>query len=175
MRYHASKHMQQRIILATAALAAAGTPATLGETHRFTPKQYHNTFSFAHAPALRIKPGDRVVTQTIDARGFDSRDQKVAERPNPQVGPFYIEGAEPGDVLVVRLERIEPNRPTAWTDSLLAPYTVDPAFLRFTGLREQKTVTWNIDREKRVVWIEEPGIRPGRIEEIGRASCRETL
>ncbi len=62
---------------------------------------------------LRIRPGDRVVTRTIDARGYDENNKKVAERPNPQTGPFYIEGAMPGDVLVVYLEKIEPNRATA--------------------------------------------------------------
>ena len=30
-------------------------------THRFKPVRYYNTFSFAHEPVLRIKPGDRVV------------------------------------------------------------------------------------------------------------------
>ena len=27
------------------------------ETHRFTPTSYFNTFSFAHPPVLRIRPG----------------------------------------------------------------------------------------------------------------------
>src|SRR5574340_389256 len=158
------RNMQPLPLLAIAALVPAYIPAGFAETHRFTPKQFHNTFSFAHAPVLKIKPGDRVVTQTIDARGGDSHNQKVGERPNPQIGPFYIEGAAPGDVLVVTFERIQPNRATAWTDSLLAPYTVDPAFLRFTGLRQQETVTWNIDRERRVAWVEAPGSRPRCIE-----------
>ena len=29
-----------------------------------------NTFSFALEPVLRIAPGDRVITKTIDVRGF---------------------------------------------------------------------------------------------------------
>jgi acetamidase/formamidase len=154
----------QRLLIAAAALAAAGAPAVFGETHHFAAKQYYNTFSFAHPPALKIKPGDRVITRTIDARGDDFQGKRVGERPNPQIGPFYVEGAEPGDMLVVNLEKIEPNRATAWTDSLLAPYTADPAFLRFTGGREQKTVTWNIDRQRRVAWVEAPGMRPSRVE-----------
>ena len=47
--------------------------------------------------------------------------------PNPQTGPFFIEGAEPGDALVVSIEKIETNRATGYSSSLLAPYTVDPA------------------------------------------------
>src|SRR5678815_5581026 len=94
------------------------------ETHRFVPTTYHNTFSFAHAPALRIKPGDRVITVTIDAAGMDANGRRVASGPNPETGPFYIEGAESGDTIVVTLNRIEPNRGTAISNTLLAPYTV---------------------------------------------------
>jgi hypothetical protein len=39
-----------------------------GETHRFQPTDYYNTFSSAHKPALRIKPGDRLITSTIEPR-----------------------------------------------------------------------------------------------------------
>lgn len=152
-----------RVVLATVtALATAAGGAA--ETHRFAPKVFHNTFSSGHAPVLRIKPGDRVVTTTIDALGFDAQNNKIAEGPNPQTGPFYVEGAEPGDVLVVRLEKIEPNRPTAWSSSLLAPYAADPAFLRFEGLREQARETWTVDKTKGIAWIESPKIRPQRIE-----------
>jgi acetamidase/formamidase len=134
------------------------------ETHRFEPTDYHNTFSFAHPPVLHIKPGDKVITKTIDARGFDAQNNKVGERPNPQTGPFYVEGAEPGDVLVVRLEKIEPARDTAWSSSVLAPYTADPDFLRFEGEREQTTETWEVDRKARVARITSGAIRPGKIE-----------
>jgi acetamidase/formamidase len=133
------------------------------ETHRFEPTQFHNTFSFAHAAVLHIKPGDRVITKTIDARGFDSQNTQVGERPNPQTGPFYIEGAEPGDVLVIRFEKIEPNRPTAWSSSVLAPYTADPDFLRFEGEREQTTETWNIDKVKGVARPANAAIQPANI------------
>jgi acetamidase/formamidase len=145
---------------------AAGLAAGVlsGETHRFEPKQFHNTFSFAHNPVLRIRPGDRVVTKTIDARGFDSQDKKVGERPNPQTGPFYIEGAEPGDVLVVYLEKIEPNRATAWSSSVLAPYAADPAFLRSEGERKDAIETWQIDKKRGVARIESKSVRPRVIE-----------
>jgi amidase len=155
--------MKQSRLPAAAVLAASALCAN-GETHRITATEFHNTFSFAHRPILKIKPGDRVLTQTIDARGQDSQGRKVGERPNPQIGPFFVEGAERGDALVVKLEKIEPSRATAWSDTLLAPYAADPAFLRFEGLHEQKTVTWNIDREKRVAWVEMSGMRPAKLE-----------
>ena len=134
------------------------------ETHRFEPTHYHNTFSFAHEPVLTIKPGDRVITKTIDARAVDRDNQQVGKRWNPQTGPFYVEGAEPGDVLVVRFEKIEPSRATAWSSSLLAPYVADPAFLRHDAEREQTTETWEIDKARGVARITSDTIRPQRIE-----------
>ena len=138
--------------------------AARAETHRFEPTHYHNTFSFGHEPVLTIKPGDRVITKTIDARGHDAANNKVGERPNPQTGPFFIEGAEPGDVLVVRFEKIEPSRATAWSSSVLAPYAADPSFLRYQGEREQTTETWQIDKQRRVARVASDTIRHKGIE-----------
>lgn len=151
-----------QVVLAMISLVTLATAA--GETHRFEPTRYHNTFSFAHEPVLRIAPGDRVVTRTIDARGFDAGNQQVGERPNPQTGPFFVEGAEPGDVLVVRFEKIEPSRGTAWSSSVLAPYTADPAFLRHEAEREQTTETWIIDRARGVATVSSSEIQPAGIE-----------
>lgn len=71
-------------ICAVCALVIAGSLPMKAETHRFEPTVFHNTFSFAHVPVLHIKPGDKVITKTIDARGFDAQNNKVGERPNPQ-------------------------------------------------------------------------------------------
>src|SRR5262245_12578579 len=137
--------MKRTIVLVSILLLDANAGA---EPHRFAPATYYNTFSFAHPPVLRIKPGDRVVTVTADAGGMDANDQRVATGPNPQTGPFYVEGAEPGDMLVVTLNRIEPNRATARSSTLLAPYTVDPAFLRTAAERQARQETWTIDKVK---------------------------
>src|SRR2546427_12734114 len=141
-------------------IAATG----LSETHRFEPKVFYNTFSGAHPPALRIKPGDRVNTYTIDAGGRDATGAQRGRGPNPQTGPFYIEGAEPGDTLVVHLLRLETNRSTGWSATLLAPYTVDPGFLRLEALREPKTVPWQIDKQKGIAYIEPGQVKGSRIE-----------
>ncbi|KKK54468.1 hypothetical protein LCGC14_3084420, partial [marine sediment metagenome] len=39
-------------------------------THSFTPEKYFNVFGTIK-PALRISPGDRVITTTLDAHGYD--------------------------------------------------------------------------------------------------------
>jgi hypothetical protein len=61
-------------------------------THHFRPDHYHNTIG-SHEPVLCIADGDTVVTTTADAWGADAHREQVAARPNPQTGPFYVEGA----------------------------------------------------------------------------------
>ena len=147
-------------LLLTFALAAAA----FGETHRFQPTQFYNTFSGAHAPVLRIKPGDHVVTSTVDSQGFDSAGVQRGHPSNPETGPFFIEGAEPGDTLVVHLLRLDTNRGTGYSASLLAPYTADPGFLRLEALREPKTATWQIDKQKGIAYPDPNVFNGPRIE-----------
>jgi amidase len=147
-------------LLLTLVLAATA----FAETHRFEPKEFYNTFSSAYAPVLHIKPGDHVVTYTIDARGIDSAGVQRGRGSNPETGPFYIEGAEPGDTLVVHLLRVETNRATGYSASLLAPYTADPGFLRLEALREPKTATWQIDKQKGVAYLDPNEFKGPRIE-----------
>lgn len=108
----------------------------------------------AHEPVLRIAPGDSVITTTVDARGVDFNGNQVGERPNPQTGPFYIEGAEPGDALVVRFDRIATNRATGWTSTSLAQNVVDPDFV--PDLPTEPRIDWLIDREQGTVRPQEP-------------------
>ena len=142
-------------VLVVFALAAT----VFAETHRFEPKEFYNTFSGAHAPVLRIKPGDHVITYTIDARGFDSAGVQRGQGPNPETGPFYIEGAEPGDTLVVHLLRLETNRATGFSASLLAPYTADPASCARKLCASRRQATWQIDKQKGVAYL-----RPERVQ-----------
>ena len=129
---------------------AAQTPAP----RTFLPERFYNTFSFAHPPALRIKPGERIVTKTADASGVDWNGKQVAQGPNPQTGPFFVEGAEPGDMLVVSIEKIETNRTTGYSGSLLAPYAVDPAALIARVDREPRRANWIIDKAKGTVRLD---------------------
>ena len=137
------------LVAAFAASLAAQAPA-----RTFIPERFYNTFSFAHPPALRIKPGDRVITKTIDAAGNDWNGKSVAQGPNPQTGPFFVEGAEPGDMLVVSFEKIEINRPSGYSSSLLAPYAVDPAALIARVDREPRRANWILDKAKSVARLD---------------------
>ena len=73
------------------------------------------TFGGVEAQA-QIKPGTVVSTSTLDC--FAGKITKGGVKPsemldprylNPQTGPFYVEGAEPGDTLAVHFISIEPR------------------------------------------------------------------
>ena len=70
----------------------ASAPPLIAETHRFNPERFYNTFSFAHPPALRIKPGDRVITKTIDAGGVDWDGKTRAPGPESADRPVLRRG-----------------------------------------------------------------------------------
>ena len=61
-------------------------------------------------PVMRVHAGDIIDTTTVDADGkaLEATGLKIIG-PNPLTGPFYVEGAEPGDTLVVRFLTIDPN------------------------------------------------------------------
>jgi amidase len=114
-------------------------------THHFTPTVLHNTIG-SHSTALTIASGDTVTAATADAHGFDFRGEKIGDRPNPMTGPFFIEGAEPGDTLLITIRDIRMTRPTGWTFDVLSPNVVDPnAVQRFP---ERRKTEWLIDAEK---------------------------
>lgn len=146
------------------ALVAVAAPALAQQTHQFVPDRFYNTYSFAHPPALRIRPGDRVATKTIDAAGVDWTGKSVASGPNPQTGPFFVEGAEPGDAIVVSFEKIETNRAMAYSGSLLSPYTLDPAAIGARVDRDARRLTWTIDKAKGVARLDPTDVQPGGLE-----------
>ncbi|MDH7569785.1 MAG: acetamidase/formamidase family protein [Armatimonadota bacterium] len=129
-------------------------------THHFTPTLFHNTLG-PHAPVLRIADGDTVVTSTVDAHGRDVRGEKVTEGPNPQTGPFYVEGAHPGDTLEVRLEKLWPSRRTGWSGTVVTPNTVDPGFV--PHLPEPQYSEWEIDLEQGTAALAHPQTPLGRL------------
>src|SRR5437773_9433132 len=153
--------MKTAVIAAGLALAAVRVSA---ETHRFVPTQFYNTYSAAHPPVLRIMPGDRVVTKTIDAAGTDWNGKSVGSGPNPQTGPFYVEGAEPGDMLAVTFDKIETNRVMAYSASLLAPYAVDPQAIGARTDREARRLTWTIEKARGVARLDQADVQPGGLE-----------
>ncbi len=130
-------------------------------THTFEPASYHTTIG-PHPPVLRIASGDTVHTSTVDSRGFDRHRQAVSPRGNPQTGPFYVEGAEPGDVLAVRFDRIVPNRRWAYSGARVALNTVDPDFVHALPA-ERGDAYWDVDVERWSATLVEPATALGRL------------
>jgi len=120
-------------------------------SYRPDPSEFAWTFGGA-PPVLKVSPGDVMELWTEDAfggkvRGPDDVISKVVQFPfvNPQTGPFYVEGAEPGDTLAIHFVSIEPSRD--WGASTLVPL--------FGALSStHQTVTLQ-DPLPEVVWIYE--------------------
>jgi amidase len=149
---------------ACAVVCVLSAAVRAAETHRFIPDHFFSTYSGAHPPVLHVKPGDRVITKTVDAAGVDWNGKQVATGGNPETGPFYIDGAEQGDMIVVTLEKVETNRTTAYSGSLLAPYAVTPQAIAARVDRDAKRLTWTIDKAKGVARLDQADVQPGGIE-----------
>jgi acetamidase/formamidase len=59
------------------------------------------------APVAHVKPGEIVETNTLDAFGgvLKKPGDKLSavKGDNPLTGPFYVDGAQPGDTLAVKI------------------------------------------------------------------------
>ena len=111
---------------------------------RFEPTTYSRKFSSLPAPVLRIQQGDTVHSTSVDAVGFDRNGNRVTERGNPLTGPFFIEGAEPGDVLAVTLFDVSLNRNYATTLNTLIPKVLPKSIAKKTW-RSGRLVRWQLD------------------------------
>ena len=134
-------------------------------THRFEPTHYYTTIG-SHEPVLRIAPGDTVITTTVDARGQDVNSQPITPPGNPMTGPFYIEGAEPGDTLVVHLDKLTPSRTYGWTAKMLAPNVVDPDYvpqLPWHPEEPRGPAKWHVDAEAWTATLLEPETKLGKL------------
>ena len=125
--------------------------------HEFVPKVYYNEFSGLIEPALTIKPGETVHTTTVDAGGVDADGKHVAAGGNPLSGPFYIEGAWPGDTLVIKLNRVRLTRDSAgiYSNSVVLS-ALDPYYARDQKKVEDFDSTWKLDRVNGIAVLTKP-------------------
>src|ERR1700692_4991469 len=95
--------MRIYLVLALSCVAGAQTPNVV---------KYHATINDVKylygsaAPVARVKPGDIIETNTLDAFGNVLKKpgdkQSMVKGDNPLTGPFYVEGAHAGDTLAVK-------------------------------------------------------------------------
>jgi acetamidase/formamidase len=117
--------------------------------YRPEPGAYAWTFGGV-PPVARVAPGTVLELFTEDCfagrvRGIGDLVSRVVEFPfvNPQTGPFYVEGAEPGDTLAVHFVSIEPGRD--WAASTTVPL--------FGALSSTHATATLQDPLPEVVWI----------------------
>lgn len=96
------------LVVATSALPALGAQGTPNKrvAYRATIDDVKYVYGPAR-PVARLRAGDTLETNTLDAFGNALKkpgDQlSLVKGDNPLTGPFYIEGAEPGDAIAVQL------------------------------------------------------------------------
>ena len=170
---HSSLASPRSWLLATVCGLVLGGAAVAAEIKYDPGNDVKFTYCYSHPPVARIKPGDTVVTSTRDASNdvYGVNDKTLfpkldLTKVNPQTGPFYIEGAEPGDTLVVHLDKIDFNREFGWGGSI--PYfgALAPEYktMMITPPVPDRLFVWKIDRSRRVATIDLPNSKIGKVE-----------
>src|SRR5580658_3769914 len=126
------------------------------ERHEFVPTVFYRSWSPMNKPVLTVKPGDTIHTTTVDAGGSDEHGVTRVLGGNPETGPFYIQGAQPGDTLVVHLVRLKLNRDYAVSDDNLVGRVLDPD-LAVKMKDNGKSIRWHLDLAKGLASPESPG------------------
>jgi amidase len=128
----------------------------------FRPERSDYAWTFGGVePVMKVRPGDVLEVWTDDC--FAGLVETVDDLPshkitafNPQTGPFYVEGAEPGDTLALHFVSIEPSRD--WAVS-----TTFPLFGALTSTTRTVTLQdplpelvwrYDVDRQRRIVHFE---------------------
>jgi acetamidase/formamidase len=124
--------------------------------HHFQPTQYYTTLG-PHEPVLIIADGDSVSTTAVDAGGRDATGQQITPAGNPMTGPFYVQGAEPGDTLALRLDGLCPNRATGWTGTALWAGVLDPG--EASAPPDSEYADWALDLAAGTARLAAPGRR----------------
>lgn len=131
--------------------------------HVFRPQKYYYSFRI-NEPALKINPGDTVITWTVDARNADSEGKVIPEEKryfstikpcevNPLVGPIYITDTDVTDTLSIHIDTIKLTR-----DYAISKFSAGYGGLRIKSLSaigllsvfepfSDELFTWILDRE----------------------------
>jgi len=109
--------LMQKQLIGCALLTGMLAGATAGLAQNGNVVKYHATMTDVKyvygvaEPVARLKSGDILETNTVDA--FGNAIQKPGDQlslvkgDNPLTGPFYVEGAQPGDTLAVKILDIQ--------------------------------------------------------------------
>ena len=128
--------------------------------------EYYHTFSHTNPVLDHIRPGEIVFTRTLDSGGQDDKSEQRSQPSNPLTGPFYVEGAEPGDELIVHFRKVRLNRNWGYSAWRLALISLEPDYVEKIYSSKYKAdlvrkgrdnlVPWDIDVTRTTVHLREP-------------------
>ena len=126
---------------------------------RFRPEPTQYAWTFGGAPPVaRVRHGTILELWTEDCfagrvRSTGDLVSVVCQFPflNPQTGPFYVEGAEPGDTLAVHFVSIEPSRDWAASSTvpLFGALTSTHSTATLQDPLPERVWMWQLDRAAR--------------------------
>jgi len=134
------------IVLLAAPLASA-------ETVRFKPTVGHPTFA-VREPVLNLKPGDVLESESLWGEWYE----KAGGKWPGEVGPIAVDGAEPGDTLVVEILKVRPNRDTAVSTQggRFGALVPDGFTAMLNDLFPRGRYVWRLDRERMTGTLDMP-------------------
>lgn len=137
------------LLLAAASLASA-------ETHRLKPTVGHPTFA-VRPPILTVKPGDVLESESLWGEWYE----KPGGKWPGEVGPIAIEGAEPGDTLVIEVLKILPNRDLAISTQggRFGALVPDSGTASLNDTFPRARYVWRLDRQRMTGTVDLPGSR----------------
>jgi acetamidase/formamidase len=130
-------------------------PPDKPKTYDFEPTSFYSIYSANWTPVLHIYPGDTVRTRTID-NARDSKAVRYGSGGDPSTGPFYIEGALPGDTLVVHLLKVRANKTTAQQGSRINAHAVTAQYNAAAKYDPGFNSEWTLDLQKGVATMTHP-------------------
>jgi acetamidase/formamidase len=134
-------------------LTRVATPPAKPRTFDYDPKFFYGTYSAAEPPAIHIFPGDTVNTRTIDTAGRDANAPRHGTGGDVNTGPFYVEGALPGDTLVVKLVKLRPNVLIARQGSRFNQNAVTQAYALAAQYDPNFNGQWMVDPDKGIATL----------------------
>ncbi len=150
-------------------------PVLIGaDARQIFAREFYGTFSHANPVIEHIKTGEVIFTRTIDCDGMDEKSELRSRLVNPLTGPFYVDGAEPGDALVVHFRKMRLNRNWGHSAFRLLLNAVTPEYVEKIYPEKYKLdaalkgrdelVPWDIDLEHATVHLREPVSQHARLE-----------
>lgn len=113
----------------------------------FKPTVFYHNFSHKFPSVLTVQQGDTIKSESVDAGGSDKTGTRLTNGGNPLTGPFYIEGASPGDVLAITLTIVSLNRDYAVTTEGFVKRSFPENAMKDIYGHHAKQIKWTLDKQ----------------------------